>query len=285
MTYEELKSFCDTEIKKYPQFKSRYIKEIIIAKRFYDNGRNLYKELVEKINELSKRYIIPFLLGLTNEVIDLPPEMVQVKFGDSGALDIDSDFSPEGKEKIQSYLRQKYGEDRVIHVGTYTTMGPASAAKDLLRIYNVGFKESVAFTKLLNKDLTWEDNIENIKNISQEQYNFYLKHKPVLDLVPYFINKIRNCCLPYYHLVNTENGMKEIYLLDNNKEKIEYLDSNGNIKYTNNYKVFKTGKQKIFKITLENGMILEATENHIVFTNNGIKKVKDLTCCDELIIK
>lgn len=83
-TYEELKDFCDKEILKYPNLKTKYIKEIIIAKRFYDNGRNLYEELKEKRDKLNKQYIIPFLLGLTNEIKELPVEMIQVKSGASG---------------------------------------------------------------------------------------------------------------------------------------------------------------------------------------------------------
>ena len=106
-------------------------------------------------------------------------------------IDVDSDFSPEGKEKIQQYLVDKCGKDRVVHVGTYSTLGPASAAKDLLRVYKVDFKESVAFTKELLKELTWEDNIKNIQETKPELYKFYLKYKSVLDLVPYFIDKIR----------------------------------------------------------------------------------------------
>ena len=77
MNYEELKKYCDNKIKEYPQYLKRYKKEIIIAKRFYDNGRNLYKELTSNKDKLSRRYIIPFLLGYTNEVLDLPMEMEQ----------------------------------------------------------------------------------------------------------------------------------------------------------------------------------------------------------------
>ena len=83
-TYEELKNFCDKEIVKYPKLKTKYVKEIIVAKRYYENGRNLYEELVSDSTKISKRYIIPFLLGLTNEIKELPAEMIQVKSGASG---------------------------------------------------------------------------------------------------------------------------------------------------------------------------------------------------------
>ena len=191
MEYKELKKFCDEEIKKNKKYEKRYRKEIIIAKRFYDNGINLYEKLLSKKDSLSKRYVIPFLLGLTDKVIDLQPEYIQVKPGVSGGIDIDSDFSPNAKEAVQEYLINKYGEDRVLHVGTFTRLGVASAAKDLLRIYKVDFQQSNYFTKILESDKDWKWNLENMKLSYPEQYAFYEEHKEILDMVPDFVNKIR----------------------------------------------------------------------------------------------
>jgi DNA polymerase-3 subunit alpha len=106
-------------------------------------------------------------------------------------IDIDSDFSPEGKNEIQDYLINKYGKEQVIHVGTFSTLGVSSAAKDLLRVYKVDFKLSNDFTKALNKELTWEQNIEMLKTTNVNLYNFYEQHKTILDMVPYFVNKVR----------------------------------------------------------------------------------------------
>ena len=191
MNYEELKKYCDNKIKEYPQYLKRYKKEIIIAKRFYDNGRNLYEELTSNKEKLSHRYIIPFLLGYTNEVLDLPMEMEQVRSGDSGGIDIDSDFSSETKEKVYEYFRQKYGEDCVVHVGTYGTLGLLNAVKDLLRYNEVPFQEANNFTKELDTDRSWEENLQILKAEKPKTYSFYEKNKDVLDLVPYFEGKIR----------------------------------------------------------------------------------------------
>jgi hypothetical protein len=190
-TYEELKAFCDEKIKQFPQYLSTYKREISAAKRFYDNDRNLYQELVDKKEKIDKRYIIPFLLELTNEVNGKNPELIQVKFGEFSLPDVDSDWSAEGKVKIQDHLREKYGDECFAHVGTYSLLGPASASSDLLRIYNIDFKESKSFTALLQKELSWEENINTLKELYPVQYKFYLDHKSVLDLVPYFIGKIR----------------------------------------------------------------------------------------------
>lgn len=195
MTYEELKAKCDEALRLLSvdeEFIKRYKREISAAKRFYDNKRDLYEELNARKDKIDDRYTVPFLLGLTDTYdFSKPIEQIQVKPGASGGIDIDTDWSPEAKQEIQSYLEVKYGKDCVFHVGTFSTLGPASAAKDLLRIYKIDFKTSNEFTTALNKDLDWEQNIKVLEESNRKLYDFYLQNKQVLDLVPFFINKIR----------------------------------------------------------------------------------------------
>ena len=191
-TYKELKNYCDAEIAKYPELQEKYEKEIILARRFYNNDMNLYDYLNENKNKISTRYVIPFLLNMTSKVTN---EQWEYKFAKTSitnsTLDIDLDFDPTGKEKIQQYLINRFGDDRVLHVGTFSRLGPSSAAKDLLRIYKIDFKESNDFTTYLRHDFSWEENLANLKNKFPRQYTFYEKHKNILDLTPFFVNKIR----------------------------------------------------------------------------------------------
>ena len=53
--------------------------------------------------------------------------------------------------------------------------------------------------------------------------------------------------------------------------------------YTKNFKKIWSGKKDVFEIELENGKKIRATEEHLFFTSNGLKKLKDLTEKDELI--
>ena len=73
--------------------------------------------------------------------------------------------------------------------------------------------------------------------------------------------------------------MKEISSTD----EIAYLDKSGNVCYTKNFKKIWSGKKDVFEIELENGKKIRATEEHLFFTSNGLKKLKDLTEKDELI--
>ncbi len=192
-TFREFKKFCDEKAEELlnEEQKKKYKKEIVIAKRFYDNNINLYNLLVENSSKVKTRYAIPFLLGLTKEITNEEWEYEYARAGSSGGVDIDLDFDPIGKQKIQDYLFKKYGEDRVLHVGTFNRLCIKAATKDLLRVYKVDYVESNKFTKALDAELSWEDNLKNLKDNMPDLYQFYLNHKSVLDMAPYFINKIR----------------------------------------------------------------------------------------------
>ena len=87
-SYSDLKAYCDNEIKRYPNLLKKYKKEIMLAKFYYDAGIDLFNKLNSSKEKISKRYIIPFLLGFTDTVLDLEPSLIQVKEGASGGRDM-----------------------------------------------------------------------------------------------------------------------------------------------------------------------------------------------------
>jgi len=52
--------------------------------------------------------------------------------------DIDTDFAPSGRSKVQDYIRQKYGEDHVAHVSNVNTMTPKVYARAIARSFTYG---------------------------------------------------------------------------------------------------------------------------------------------------
>lgn len=52
--------------------------------------------------------------------------------------DIDSDFAPSGRDKVQEYIRNKYGEDFVAHVSNVNTITPKVYARDISRAFEFG---------------------------------------------------------------------------------------------------------------------------------------------------
>jgi DNA polymerase-3 subunit alpha len=51
--------------------------------------------------------------------------------------DIDIDFDPDGRDKVLSYVRQKYGDDRVCQIITFGTMGAKAGLRDVGRVLGV----------------------------------------------------------------------------------------------------------------------------------------------------
>jgi len=295
MNYKELKEFCDEEIKKYPESDiKKYKHEIIRAKYYYDSGINLVDLLKETPNKISKRYYIPFLLGITDDVIDKDLEYKFVTTESSGGVDIDMDFDPEGRNKIYDYLIEKFGDNRVLSVGTFSRLGPASAAKDLLRIYKINYQESNNFTKTLQKELSWKENIENIQENFPDQYKFYERYKTILDLVPHFINKIRQSSKhaggivitdrPFYELIPVDRVTSEVVTAFPESAQEQVLDKLGITKFDvlrievleiikntiNNLKdrLFLVEEDEIKKIVTESYLEKENFNNENISTNN-----------------
>ena len=59
--------------------------------------------------------------------------------------DIDTDFSPSGRNWVEKYVVNKYGKDRVAHVSNLTKMTPKVVIKDVARSLELGGGKSEAF--------------------------------------------------------------------------------------------------------------------------------------------
>lgn len=197
MNYKEFKKTCIEKLKeKYrtenfsSEFLFRFKKEIEKAEYYYLDGIDLFEEM--KKRKPLNRYVLPYILGI-NKDYDLSKklQLVQIKEGDSGGIDVDSDFEGSGRDSIIAYLKNKYGEDCVFPVGTLSMLGLKSSIKDLLKYYGAPFKESNDFTSALNDDLTFEENIESFRVANRQMFEFYSKYKKILDLTPKFFNKPR----------------------------------------------------------------------------------------------
>lgn len=275
MTYRELKSFCDERIQEYPELNvKKYKREVVLAKYYYDNNINLVDYLKENAESLSCRYYIPFLLGITKEVIDKEFEYRFVKEGSSGGADVDMDFEPEGRDKIHEYLTKKFGKNRVLSVGTFSRLGPASAAKDLLRIYKANFQKSNKFTKVLSKEMSWKENLENIRINFPEQHKFYEKNKQVLDLTPFFISKIRQSSKhaggivitdePFYKLIPVDRVTGEVVSAFPESASEQVLDELGMVKFD----LLRIEVLDIIKNTIS-----KINEKLFLVEEDGVKKI------------
>ncbi len=113
--------------------------------------------------------IIAYCTGITN--IDpiaynllferfLNPERISMP-------DIDIDFDDKGRDKVISYVVDKYGKDRVGQIVTIGTMAAKSAIKDVARTLKVPLADAIRLTKLVPFDAdTLEGAITQVKELS-----------------------------------------------------------------------------------------------------------------------
>lgn len=278
MTYEELKIKVLDWIKSNEDYKERAFQELSRAKIAYDDGVNVVDEIfkLKEKNDLAEGYLIPAILGIYNigENPISPIELKQTKPGSGGGLDIDSDISTAGKPLLKAHLEEKYGKDRVLSVGTYTTIGLAPAIKDILRKQGVDFKVSNAFTKELDNDMSFEENMENYRTKFPELYKTYLKYKIWLDIVPKFCNAQRGkgqhaggivvLPKPVYELtpvIRTKDGISTAFT---ESSSAMILDDTGIIKYD---------MLAISQLDIIDNALDLADEYYEIIDDDGIRKI------------
>lgn len=90
--------------------------------------------------------LIGYLLGI-HQADPIKYGLIFARFHNkekSSFPDIDTDFAPSGREKVQNYLRQKYGEDNVAHVSNVNTITPKVYARDIARACELGGSKEAA---------------------------------------------------------------------------------------------------------------------------------------------
>jgi DNA polymerase-3 subunit alpha len=63
--------------------------------------------------------------------------------------DFDIDFSPEGRDRVIQYVKQKYGADAVSQIATFGTMAAKAALRDVGRVMDWGFNRTDELAKLI----------------------------------------------------------------------------------------------------------------------------------------
>jgi len=82
-------------------------------------------------------------------------------------------------------------------------------------------------------------------------------------------------CCAIGSLINVDIGYIKIEDLDYHSHKILYMSNNGP-KFTNQFRSFKSGKKKLYKIKLSNGKSLILSAEHKIKTLQCYKQVKDI---------
>lgn len=80
--------------------------------------------------------------------------------------DVDLDFSNLRRDDLIHHLEDYYGQEKVAHIGTYNTLKVKSALKDVARVLDLPFKESLAISKTID-EITGEDPNASFKSIDE----------------------------------------------------------------------------------------------------------------------
>ena len=96
--------------------------------------------------------------------------------------DIDVDFSDEWRDKVLTYVRQKYGSDHVAQVCTFGTLAARAAVKDAGRAFGIPFAEMNIFAKLIpaRPGITLSQALEEAVEF-KEAYDTDEKYKKIVD--------------------------------------------------------------------------------------------------------
>lgn len=238
MEIKELKSLVAQKIKEYPEYKERALYELRRAIWLFESDNiNIADELLNSDKKIDDRYVLPFFLGKTDRVdLSKPLEIVQIRRGGGSGLDIDTDFEPKAKEAVKQMLIEKYGQSRVMGIGTYTNVGLASGIKDILRKCEVPFKESNDFCKELDDELSFEENMENYRKNFPELYQIYNQYKAYLDMTPKIMNSKKSCgqhaggCLlldddvwNYIPVIHTKDGVATAFVENGGNTELDEI--------------------------------------------------------------
>ena len=112
--------------------------------------------------------IVAYSIGITN-VDPLRYNLLFERFLNPDRKDmpdIDTDFCVDRREDVINYIKQKYGEEKVGQIITFSTLAAKAALKDVARVLNMNFSESNEITKAFPNKLGIS--IEEAMDLSRE---------------------------------------------------------------------------------------------------------------------
>jgi len=95
------------------------------------------------------------LVAYSLEITDIDPMRYDLLFerflnpGRKSMPDIDIDFAVEGRERVINYVREKYGNDRVAQIITFSTMAARAAVRDAGRVLEIPYGVVDKIAKLI----------------------------------------------------------------------------------------------------------------------------------------
>lgn len=188
-TSEYLCQLCIVGLKKRfkgenvdPKYLKRLKKELdVITKMGFDDCFLIVFDYVRyaKVNKIlvgpgrgsAAGSLVAYVLGITN-VDPLKYDLLFERFLNEERIslpDIDIDFQDDRRDEIVEYVTNKYGQEHVAQIVTFSTYGPKVAIKDLGKVLGVPLPK----LELLAKNIpTSYKNRKSAKEVFETSYNF-----------------------------------------------------------------------------------------------------------------
>ena len=188
-TSEYLCQLCIVGLKKRfkgenvdPKYLKRLKKELdVITKMGFDDYFLIVFDYVRyaKVNKIlvgpgrgsAAGSLVAYVLGITN-VDPLKYDLLFERFLNEERIslpDIDIDFQDDRRDEIVEYVTNKYGQEHVAQIVTFSTYGPKVAIKDLGKVLGVPLPK---LELLANNIPTSYKNRKSAKEVFETSYNF-----------------------------------------------------------------------------------------------------------------
>jgi len=98
--------------------------------------------------------------------------------------DIDVDFADNRRDEVISYVREKYGHDKVAQIGTFGTMMARAAVRDVARVLNWPYSKADRVAKMIPIGAQgFPMSLENAKKVNRELGTLYDQDREVKELL------------------------------------------------------------------------------------------------------
>ena len=220
-------------------------------------------------------------------------------FARAGFPDIDTDFDYENRDRVYAYIIDKYGRDNVGNIGTHgllkfkSCVTRVAKALDLANAFHKGkdtyiTENAIKVTDILSSfpkkgllKVNDEEGISHLVKTFSDAYQYCEDFRHYVDKYDKesfkeHIERIEGLfanfgCLSKDTPILTNKGWIRIDKLTS-KHKIAYINKNEDVKYSDKFKSFKTGRKKLCRMRLSNGSFIDVTDDHLIFTNRGCVK-------------
>lgn len=200
--------------------------EIKALKTQEDDLKNLLNLIDSKSKlENHNNVLSLYLLGLSEY-----PKKLRHYYSLADMADVDMDFSPDGRDKIKTWLKEKFGEKNCVSIGTYGTLGVKGSVQEISRAYGIKPSEYIQISKLVSDDDKDLD-VDEIREKYPQVEEFLTNHPEITDTIIKLIGMKKNIG---QHaggfVVSSDNVYDNIPIVKANKGDVTGWQESGAIK-------------------------------------------------------